>query len=302
MSTRVLNHPLDAVGESELARLVRVANPLLAGRPLLSAGLLRNKRHAGQGYEFLEHRDYAVGDDMRFLDWRATARSRHPQIRRFCDEQTTGWCICLDCSASMTVSEDRKWNLAVQLTAALGYLLLHLGHRISVLGFSDHCTTLLPPGRGRQQYARLARALRNSAPLRRGGDSDLLQCLSRAAPCHGVIVVSDFLSPRAMQPALRRMVSAGCGLQLIHILDEAEFGNPSTNDTVDLLDVESLERRTLTPTREVLLGIRAAWSALRAELARFCTAHGISYTACEAGEHWRTSALRYINSLRVERG
>jgi len=302
MSTRALNHPLDAVGESELARLVRVANPLLAGRPLLSAGQLRHKRHAGQGYEFLEHRDYVVGDDMRFLDWRATARSRHPQIRRFCDEQTTGWHICLDRSASMTVTEDRKWNLAVQLTAALGYLLLHLGHRISVLTFSDHCTTLLPPGRGRQQYARLARALRDSAPLRRGGDSDLLQCLSRAAPRHGVIVVSDFLTPRAMQPALRRMVSAGCGLQLIHVLDEAEFGDPSTNDTVDLLDVESLEQRTLTTTREVMLETRAAWYALRAELARFCTAHDISYTACEAEEHWRTSVLRYINSLRAERG
>jgi len=241
---------------------------------------------------------------MRFLDWRATARSRHPQIRRFCDEQTTDWRICLDRSASMTVAEDRKWNLAVQLTAALGYLLLHLGHRISVLAFSDQCTTLLPPGRGRQQYARLARALRNSAPLRRGGDSDLLQCLSRAAARarHGVIVVSDFLSPRAMQPALRRMVSAGCGLQLIHILDETDFRDPSTNDTVDLLDVESLEKRTLTTTREVMLGTRATWYALRAELVRFCTAHDISYTACEAGEHWRTSVLRYINSLRVERG
>jgi len=302
MSTRVLNHPLDAVGESELARLVRVANPLLAGRPLLSAGQLRHKRHAGQGYEFLEHRDYVVGDDMRFLDWRASARSRHPQIRRFCDEQTTDWRICLDRSASMTVAEDHKWNLAVQLTAALGYLLLHLGHRVSVLGFSDHCTTLLPPGRGRQQYARLARALRDSTPQRRGGDSDLLQCLSRATPRHGVIVISDFLSPRAMQPVLRRMVSAGCGLQLIHILDEADFGDPPTNDTVELMDVESLEQTTLTTTREVILGTRAAWYALRAELARFCSAHGISYTACEVGEHWTTGALRYIKSLRVEHG
>jgi len=105
-----------------------------------------------------------------------------------------------------------------------------------------------------------------------------------------------------MQPALRRMVSAGCGLQLIHVLDEAEFGDPSTNDTVDLLDVESLEQRTLTTTREVMLETRAAWYALRAELARFCTAHDISYTACEAEEHWRTSVLRYINSLRAERG
>lgn len=299
MSARALNHPLDDISESELARLARVADPLLAGRPLLSGGQRPNRLRAGQGYEFLDYQNYAAGENLRNIDWRATARSRHPQLRRFRDEQTSDWHICLDCSASMTLMEGRKWHLAVQLTAALSYLLLHLGHRVALLGFSDRCTVLLPSGRGRHQYARLARILRDTTPVRQGGGTDLLQCALRIPPRQQVIIVSDFLVQRAMQPALRRMAAAGRSLQLMQILDEAEFTLPPVAGPLELLDVESLEQRTVTLSGDVIHSARQAMRALRDDLSRLCAKHGIRHTACDASEHWKAIVIEHLKGFQA---
>jgi uncharacterized protein (DUF58 family) len=300
MSTRALNHPLDDICESELARLARVADPLLAGRPLVSAGHRPNRMRAGHGYEFLDYQNYVAGEDLRNIDWRATARSRHPQLRRFRDEQTSDWHICLDCSASMTVMDDRKWRLAVQVTAALSYLLLHIGHRVTLLGFSERCTVLLPSGRGRHHYARLARILRDTAPVRNGGGSDLLQCALRMPPRQQVIIVSDFLMRGEMQPALRRMLTTGRNLQLMHIFDEAEFDLSPMANPVELLDVESLEQRPVTLTKDVMQSARQALHTLRDDLSRFCARQGIRYSAYSTSEDWKTIVIRYIKSFQAD--
>jgi len=299
MSARTLTHPLDDISEPELARLARVADPLLAGHPLLNVGERPSRLRAGQGYEFLDYQNYAAGENLRNIDWRATARSRHPQLRRFRDEQTSDWHICLDCSASMTIAPGRKWHLAVQLAAALSYLLLHLGHRVALLGFNDRCTVLLPSGRGRHHYARLARILRDTVPVRQGGGSDLLQCVSRIAPRHQVVVVSDFLAPQAMQPALRRMAAAGRSLQLMHIVDEAELTLSPGTSPVELLDVESLEGRTVTLSDDVLQSVRQAWQALRADLSQFSVKQGIRYTACNAHAHWKTVVMQHLKGFQT---
>lgn len=299
MSTRTLTHPLDDISESELARLARATDLLLAGRPLLSVGPRPSRLRAGQGYEFLDYQNYAAGENLRNIDWRATARSRHPQLRRFRDEQTSDWHICLDCSASMTIMAGRKWRLAVQLIAAVSYLLLHLGHRVALLGFSDRCSVLLPAGRGRHQYARLVRILRDTVPVRQGGGSDLVQCAARMAPRHQIIVVSDFLVESAMQPALRRITAAGRSLQLMHILDEAEFTLSSVAGPVQLLDVETLEQRTVALTGDVMRSARQASRALGADLSQFCAKHGIRYTACDASVRWKTIVMQHLKSIQA---
>jgi uncharacterized protein (DUF58 family) len=300
MSPRALNHPLDDINESELALLARVADPLLAGRPLLSTGHHPSRMRAGRGYEFFDYQNYVAGEDLRNIDWRATARSRHPQLRRFADEQTSDWHICLDCSASMTIIDDRKWRLAVQLTAALGYLLLHIGHRVALLGFSDRCAVLLPSGRGRHHYARLARILRDTEPARKGGGSDLLQCVLRIPSRQQVIIVSDFLMRSEMQPVLRRMATAGCNSQFMHILDEAEFILSPKPGPVELIDVESLEQRTVTLTNDVMQSARQSLNTLREDLSRLCARQDIRYSAYSTSMDWKTIIISYIKSFKTD--
>ena len=117
-------HPLELLNEAELGSLARVVDRLLNTRHLLAPGQRTNRLRPGFGVEFLDHREYSPGDDIRAVDWRSSARSRHPQIRRYSDEAASDWCILLDCSSSMAFGRNRKWSLAVQCAAAMAYRLV----------------------------------------------------------------------------------------------------------------------------------------------------------------------------------
>jgi uncharacterized protein (DUF58 family) len=193
----------------------------------------------------------------------------------------------------------RKWHLAVQLTAALSYVLLHLGHRIAVLGFSDQCSVLSPAGRGRQQYVRIAQTLRATAPVLTGGGSNLMRCALRIPPRHQVIVVSDCLVPDAMQTALRRIAAAGCRVQLMHVLDETEFDLLPSAEPVGLLDRETLQTRTVTLSGDVVQSVQQNWHTWCDDLRSAGARLGIGYTACDTHEHWKTIFLQYLKGFQV---
>ena len=64
-------HPLESLNEAELGNLARVVDRLLINRHLLAPGQRTNRLRPGCGIEFLDHREYSPGDDIRAVDWRA---------------------------------------------------------------------------------------------------------------------------------------------------------------------------------------------------------------------------------------
>lgn len=298
MPAQPLNHPLDELQEAQLARLARLADPLLAGRHLLGAGHRPHRLRPGQGHEFLDHQEYVPGDDPRKLDWRASARSRRPQLRRYRDEQMADWHLCLDCSASMTLPDPGKWRLALQLTAALGYLLLHLGHRVSLLGFHRDCQLLLPPGRGRPHYARLAQRLRGLAPLPSGGASDPQACTPRLADRNPVLLISDLLSGEDLRPALRRLTASGRSLQLLHLIADGDCRLPAHEGPLELQDIETGERRLLSSGNAVEALAEQAFRQWRERLLQYCAGHDIRYTACPTAGAWKDVLMQHLKGLQ----
>src|SRR5438270_1445840 len=80
-------------------------------------------RILGAGIEPENFRDYAAGDDLRFLDWNAFARLDDLTIRTFRAERQIELTIMVDASASMAVpAHDDKFGLALLLAAALAYV------------------------------------------------------------------------------------------------------------------------------------------------------------------------------------
>ena len=74
-------HPLEALNESELGSLTRVADRLLNTRHLLAPGNRPSQLRPGFGIEFLDFREFTAGDDIRDVDWRtsgATAMKWQP--------------------------------------------------------------------------------------------------------------------------------------------------------------------------------------------------------------------------------
>ena len=121
----------------------------------------------GQGVELLDLRAFSPGDDVRNVDWRASARRGELQVRRFMAESGGDWNICIDVSSSMSFGD--KWLRTRQLAAAAIYALLYTGHRVALLLFSSEVEGYCPYARGRRQFARLVEAMqRQSATLLHG--------------------------------------------------------------------------------------------------------------------------------------
>ena len=100
--------------EAELQAFATAAAQLLIERQARIQGTRTVKRRAGVGVQHFDHRDYAPGDEVRHIDWRQTARRRHPVVRRFESESVSDWTIVLDASSSMAVNDAAKWRGAVR--------------------------------------------------------------------------------------------------------------------------------------------------------------------------------------------
>jgi len=284
------------VSEAEVLRLRRLADPLLRGAATLPHGTSPRKLRAGRGLEFFELRAWALGDDARDIDWRATARSPRPLVRRYQDEALATVLLCLDRSASMAAAGRGKWDLARQLTAALAYLVSHGGHEVGLLAFSADLDVACPPARGRASQVRLLARLAEIEPRKSGGASRLDLCGHFVRPGTSVVVVSDFLAADFMRPGLERLLHRGGRIHAFQVLSPDEL-NVEGAEAVVLRDAETGERRSvrLTPATREAAARRLA--ELREELASWCRKSGIPLTACASGVPWRDVILAHVRAL-----
>src|SRR6185503_17271618 len=97
----------------------------------------RRSRARGQSVEFADHRNYAAGDDFRYLDWNLYGRLDRLFVKLYEEERELPIRLFLDASESMTFGEPRKFDFARQLTTAIGYVALCGFDRVSVIPFPE---------------------------------------------------------------------------------------------------------------------------------------------------------------------
>lgn len=149
------------------AQAVKVYPDLLGLRALSirlalqSAGALRQARRFGIGTEFTELREYSAGDDLRLIDWKATARRSRPLVRVLEPEQEQTLIILLDRGRLMTAQVQglQRFDWGLNATLALALAGLNRGDRVGVGVFDRQMHTWLPPARGQHQLPRLIERL-----------------------------------------------------------------------------------------------------------------------------------------------
>ena len=85
----------------------------------------------GQTVEFADYREYALGDDIRRIDWNLYSRFEKFFLKLFTDERQMHTQIFIDCSASMGKDNPQKAAFTVGIAAALGYLSVHNMDKVS---------------------------------------------------------------------------------------------------------------------------------------------------------------------------
>src|SRR3954451_16819071 len=107
----------------ELLRKVRLIE--LSTRKVVSDVVSGNyKSHfKGHGVQFSEHRVYVPGDDVRHIDWKVSARTRDPLIKKYDEEREVSVFLVVDLSASEGFGSSQK--LKSELLAEVGGMLAY---------------------------------------------------------------------------------------------------------------------------------------------------------------------------------
>jgi uncharacterized protein (DUF58 family) len=230
-----------------MPRTPKTVSPLLDPRTLASleglelraqrivegyvAGLHRSP-YRGFSNEFAEHREYAPGDDLRYVDWKVFGKSDRFYLKQF-EEETNLICyLLLDASESMQYqgpgSEISKFAYAQTAAAALAYLVLHQRDAVGLVTFDDEVRQLIRPSSSPTQLKQLLRVMEQTAAARKTRTGPIFHDLAERLARRGIVVIlSDlFDDVEAMLAGLKHFRHRRHDVILLHILDPAELDFP----------------------------------------------------------------------------
>lgn len=306
MADGLLTLPIPGLSTAGLDRLTRAVAAIRVGKPLAHGGPLHRMRSVADGIELIELRPLLPGEQARRVDWRASARARRTMVRRYRDERSGEWLICLDASASIGAAPG-CWTLARQLAGAFAYLVQHFDHRVGLALFSDRLHAFEPPGRGHSAFLRIVETLARARPRTAGGGSEPECCAPLADPGRRLLLISDCLRADAMIPALERLLARGGGIELIH-LQTPPPALPAGIHAIE--DAETGERRSIQTGPDCDEAVGGRQARITESLAAHCSARRIPFTRSAASprpddpDHWQRVVLAHVTGAasRAESG
>lgn len=230
-----------------------------------TTGIHRSLRH-GSSVEFAEHKEYAPGDNLRHLDWRAYARHDRDYIKQYEDEANIRTWLVLDRSASMRYPADAtrlsKFAYGATSAAALAYILARQADAVGLAFLSSGLDVAAPPRARRGHLQEILLALSKASPDGESAWRPNIARLSDLVQKKSVVCIfSDLLDGGlAALPALSRLSARGNDVALFHTLDRDEIDFPYD----DHLLLQGLEDRS-----EVAVDGATLASAYRAEAKAF---------------------------------
>ena len=282
----------DPDGLSRLGNLELVARQVVEG---FLTGRHRSPYH-GFSVEYLDHRPYVPGDELRSLDWKILARTDKYHVKLFQDETNLRATILLDCSKSMAFRSGKlsKLQWGSYLAAALTHLLLRQNDAVGLVLFDNAVRTYLPPKARPTQFRRVLDLLE---PEPAANDTDVgavLHDVAERVRKRGlVIVISDLIDDvEKVASGLQHFRHNGHEVIVFQVLDDAELTFPYDRLT-RFQDMEgagrvvanarSLRARYLARMQEFLDGVKAA-----------CFERDISYLQCNTAEGYDQFLAAYL--------
>jgi len=270
-------------------------------RSVRMSGLLRANRtskRVGAGLEFADHRDYAAGDDLRYLDWNLYGRLGRLALRLFQEEEDLLIEVLVDASASMGVGRPAKLDLGLQIGAALGYIGLANLDRVAVSALGDDQAPLLAPARGKGAILPILRTLEGVRASGRTGLAAAVRAFLARRRRHRrglAIVISDFYDPAGHRAALDLLRHHRLDVVAIQVSAPEELA-PAVHGDVELRDVETGETRELTVSPSVLAAYRRRHQTLLRDLEGYCRERQIPCFTVVSDQPFDAAVLRMFRA------
>lgn len=287
------------------AFLRRLAGLELVVRRSLATGLVgrRSGDHAGRGLEFVDHRGYAPGDDVRHLDWAAYARLGRPIVRVFRPDAELALHVLVDTSASMAFGRPSKLGFARALAAALAHLALVALDRVAVHLVSDHVVASLALGRGvahRQRLLELLGDARAAGPTSLDSAAAAFVARQRGRGAL-VVLLSDFHDAQGVTPAIDRLRRHGFEPAVIEVVGDEETADRLPDGPLVLADAETGEELPVVLDGAGRQAYAARLRARREALVRHCRRRGIAHASASTRGPLEPAILRALRASGLVR-
>jgi len=247
------------------------------------SGLHRSPHH-GQSVEFAEHKEYAPGDDVRRIDWKAYGKFDKYYVKQFEQETNLRCTLLVDSSGSMgwkgAPGRLTKLEYAASLAASLAYLLVRQADAAGLLLCAGAVVKSIPPRASAGHLLPIVEALAAATPAGPTRLDAALDWLVENAPRRSaVVVLSDlFDEDQQLLKRLAQLSRRGHEVTIFHLLDPAELEFPFEEPTL----FQSMEdgREVEAVGREVKKGYLRLMEEWLASLKRDTAEADLDYTLC----------------------
>jgi len=263
------------------------------------SGVHRSPFH-GFSIEFAEHREYAPGDDLRYLDWKVFGRTDKYYLKQFEEETNLVCYLLLDTSESMgyqsAAAPLAKIEYAKCAAAALAYLVLHQQDSAGLVTFDKEIRSLVRPSSNPSHMKQLLHVMEQAPADRKTATGAIFHDLAERFKKRGIVVVlSDlFDDVDAMTAGLKHFRHRRHEVILMHVLDPAELDFPFQQAT--LFRGLELGREVLVEPRSLRKAYLAEFNRYLTRLKRSCRAHRMDYVLLRTDQSLEVALSSYLAS------
>jgi uncharacterized protein (DUF58 family) len=250
----------------------------------------------GQSVEFLQHREYTTGDDLRHVDWKVWAKQDRFYIKQFEEDTNLRCTLMVDVSKSMQYGSGplNKYEYACTAAVSLAYLLLKQQDSVGCVSFDEKTRTTVPLRTKRSHLNAIVQALTVSEPKDKTDIAQILYDAAEAYPRKGMfVIVSDLLCERpGLLKGLRLLRQRGHDVMVLHIMDDDEldfpFNGPTRFEGLEIPDQLACNPRALRD------GYLEALNAYLEEVRRGCSKNAIDYALVRTSDSLGASIAKFL--------
>jgi uncharacterized protein (DUF58 family) len=278
--------------------LTRLGNLELVARQIVEGFLSGRHRSPYHGFsvEYLDHRAYAPGDDLRGLNWKLAARTDKYYVKLFQDETNLRAYLLLDCSRSMAFASGplSKLQYSSYLAAALAHLMFQQKDAVGLVLFDRDVRDFLWPRARRTQVRRILDRLEHTQPGGETAIGDVLHTVAERIRRRSLIILlSDCLDELgSIAHGLQHFRHDGHEVIVFHVLDRAEQTLPYDRLT-QFRDMEG-SAWLLSNPGDVRRAYLARLDRFLAELKDACHERGIDYALTTTDEPYDRFLAQYL--------
>lgn len=261
----------------------------------------------GRSLDFEDLRDYVAGEDsIRDIDWRSTARSAKPLVKKFISNKQQPVTFIVDTGRGMealSLTGHRKKDLAIEVVGTLGYLTVKHHDPVSLIYGNEEIQEFIPAREGESRLEHILQTIysetNTAAPA--GDIYSLCEFASKAVKTRGIsiIISSDFILTEELEEALNRLAHTQ-EIIWIAVKDGDPLLEPDANTIIQDIETEEYIPEFIRSNNKLHNWFHIQEDQRTLQYEDFMSENRISFTEIDSPEALIPTLIKLLEARKYE--